>query len=140
MLKKVIFGGDSDSSPATSLGLGLLRLFVGLALAFGHGRGKLPPSEDMIKGVGSMGFPIPVFFAWAAALAEFAGGILLAMGLATRLAAFFICFTMVTALTKVHLNDPFMKQELAFMYFFISLMFLFRGAGRFSIDALIRGK
>lgn len=140
MLKKLVFGGDSDSSPATSLGLAALRIFVGLALAFGHGRGKLPPSEDMIKGVGAMGFPLPVFFAWAAGLAEFAGGILLAMGLATRLSAFFICFTMVTALTQVHLSDPFGKQELAFLYFFIALMFLLHGAGRFSIDSLVRGK
>lgn len=140
MIKKVIFGGDSDGSPATSLGLGLLRIFVGLSLAFAHGRGKLPPSEDFIKGVGSMGFPLPVFFAWSAALSEFAGGILLALGLATRLSAFFICFTMVVALTQVHFSDPFGKQEMAFLYLFVSLLFLLRGAGGFSVDALIRGK
>jgi uncharacterized membrane protein YphA (DoxX/SURF4 family) len=40
-----------------------------------------PAFVDRIEG---MGMPAPVLFAWLAALAEFAGGLLLAVGLLTR--------------------------------------------------------
>ena len=55
----------------SDVGLLGLRLFAGLALAFAHGRGKLPPSERFIAGAGDLGFPVPIVFAWAAALSEF---------------------------------------------------------------------
>lgn len=79
------------------LGLLLLRIGMGLAMAFAHGLGKLPPSDKLIEGVGSMGFPVPVVFAWLAALSEFAGGILIALGLFTRPASLFLAGTMCTA-------------------------------------------
>ncbi|MFM8441368.1 MAG: DoxX family protein [Acidobacteriota bacterium] len=139
-MKKLIFGGDSDHSFWGSIGVTAIRVFAGLALALAHGRGKLPPSEGFIEGVVKMGFPMPIVFAWAAALSEFAGGILLALGLATRLASFFIICTMTVALLFVHGADPFAKQEMAFLYLFIAIFFLFRGAGNISADGLIRGK
>jgi putative oxidoreductase len=61
-----------------------------------------------------------VVFAWAAALSEFLGGIFLALGLFTRLAAFFIACTMLVAILGVHAADPYQKKELAFMYFFVA--------------------
>lgn len=139
-MKKLIFGGDSDSSVATSLGLFVLRVFTGLAMAFGHGIGKVPPSDKFIEGVGSMGFPFPVVMAWAAGASEFFGGILLALGLATRLSAASVAGTMVVAAFIRHAADPFGDKEMALLYLAISLLFMFRGAGAWSIDALISGK
>ncbi len=140
MLKEILFGGESGMSFAANAGLTLLRIFAGVALAFSHGIAKLPPGEQLIQGTAKMGFPAPELFAWAAALAEFAGGIGLALGLFTRISSFFIAFTMLVAVLGVHLRDPFGKQELAFLYLFIALAFLIKGAGDWSVDAFLRRK
>jgi putative oxidoreductase len=138
MLKKILFGGESGLSLAANAGLTLLRIFTGVALMMAHGRGKIPPSEGLITRAGELGFPVPTLFAWAAGLSEFAGGALLALGLLTRVSSFFIFCTMLTALVGVHLNDPFQKQELAFLYLFIAIAFLLKGAGDWSVDRYLR--
>lgn len=138
MLKKILFGGEPGLSFPANAGVTLLRIFAGVSLALAHGIGKLPPSEGLIGGTAKMGFPAPEFFAWAAALSEFLGGILLALGLFTRVAAFLIAVTMLVALVGVHGADPFQKQELAFMYFFIALAFLLKGSSDWSVDSFLR--
>ena len=140
MLKQILFGGEAGLSPLANAGLTLLRIFTGVALAFSHGIGKLPPSEQFIGGAANIGFPAPTVFAWAAALSEFLGGIFLALGLFTRISSFFIVCTMLTALLGVHLRDPFGKQEMAFLYLFIALAFMLKGANDWSIDAFLRKK
>lgn len=131
-IKKMIHNPD--------LGLLLFRLFVGLTMAFAHGLGKLPPSEQLIGGVSSMGFPAPIVFAWAAALAEFVGGVLIAGGLFTRYAALFLAFTMGVAAFVAHAADPFKAKEMALLYLASAVLLLFTGAGRFSLDSTIRKK
>lgn len=140
MLKQILFGGESGLSYAANAGLTLLRIFAGVSMAAAHGLGKMPPSEQFVGGVASLGFPVPAFFAWAASLAEFLGGALLALGLFTRLSSFFVAFTMLTAAFGTHLNDPFQKKELALLYLFIALCFLIKGAGDWSLDAMFRKK
>ena len=132
-----LFGGSINAA-ATDAGLLILRLYAGLALALAHGYGKLPPSPQFIEGVGELGYPIPLVFAWAAALSEFAGGILLALGLATRPAAFFIAITMATAGFLAHASDPFNAKEKPFLFLAVAILFVLAGAGRYSIDALLR--
>ena len=57
----------------------------------------------------SHGFPLAPIFAWLAGLAEFLGGILIAIGLATRLSA---CLANnVVAIFIWHVGDPFSKIE-----------------------------
>lgn len=125
----------SPSGPGSlDFGLGIWRLFLGLAMSLTHGWGKLPPSSGLIEGVSSMGFPAPLVFAWAAALSEFLGGLLLAVGLATRFAALAIISTMAVAAFRVHLNDGFGAMEMALLYLVGTLPFLFYGPGRFSLD------
>lgn len=138
MLKTILFGGESGLSYTANAGLALLRIFAGVALAFSHGAGKIPPGEGLIQGTANLGFPMPVFFAWAAGMSEFLGGIFLALGFLTRLSSFFIAFTMLVALVGVHGADPFNKQELAFMYLFVALAFLLKGAGDWSVDSFLR--
>ena len=138
MIKSILFGGESGLSYAANAGLALLRIFAGVALALGHGFGKLPPSEGLINRTGEFGFPLPLIFAWAAGLSEFLGGIFLALGFLTRISSFFIAFTMLVALIGVHGADPFNKQELAFMYFFVAVAFLLKGAGDWSVDSFLR--
>jgi putative oxidoreductase len=138
MLKRLLFGGESGLSVQANMGLALLRIFTGVALMMAHGVGKLPPPDGLITRAGEFGFPAPTVFAWAAGLSEFVGGAFLALGFLTRVSSFFICCTMLTALIGVHRADPFQKQELAFLYFFIALAFVLKGASDWSIDRYLR--
>src|SRR5688500_19525649 len=122
-MREFIFGTILGGPLVAHVGLLVLRAFAGLSLALAHGRTKLPPPEKLVQGVESMGFPMPHFFAWCAALAEFGGGILLALGLLTRPAAAMILFTMGVAAFRVHAADPYQVKELAFMYGTVALCF-----------------
>ncbi|MDO8802880.1 MAG: DoxX family protein [Elusimicrobiota bacterium] len=124
----------------TDTGLLLLRVAFGTGIAY-HGFGKV--TGDITKfaaGVAELGFPLPLAFAWAAALSELLGGIFLAIGLLTRPAALFIVFTMAIAAFGAHGADPFKKKELALAYLFAAAAIFFTGAGRFAADYWLRGK
>src|SRR5690606_31934164 len=112
----------------------------GLSMAFAHGLGKLPPPEQLVQGVASMGFPAAGVFAWLAGLSEFAGGLLIAVGLFTRHSALFLGFTMATAGFVAHSADPFQRKELAFLYLASCVLLFFTGAGKYSLDRIIRKK
>lgn len=122
------------------LGILLFRLFIGLAMAFAHGLGKMPPPDRLVEGVTAMGFPMPIVFAWCAALSEFIGGILIATGLFTRLSALALGFTMAVAAFVAHAADPFNNKEMALLYLFSCVLLIFTGAGKYSLDKIIRKK
>jgi putative oxidoreductase len=138
MLKKILFGGENGLSTPANLALTILRVFAGFSIMMAHGLAKLPPSAQFVQGAAGIGFPLPGAFAWAASLSEFLGGAFLAIGLFTRVSAFFVCCTMVTALTGVHYNDPYAKKELASLYLAIAGAFLIMGANDWSIDRVLR--
>ena len=138
MLKRLLFGGETGLSLPANAGLTLLRIFAGVSLLMSHGMGKIPPSEGFVNATANIGFPTPVAFTWAAALSESLGGAFLALGLFTRVSSFFILCVMATALLGVHRHDPFGKQELAFLYFFIAIAHLLMGAGDWSLDRFLR--
>ncbi len=129
-------GWNVGSTWVGACGLLALRLLAGLALALAHGVGKVPPSERFIAGVAELGFPLPVFFAWAAGFSELVGGILVAVGLFTRPAAFMILITMLVAAFRRHAPDPFADKEKALLYAAIALALLCLGGGRLALDAL----
>jgi putative oxidoreductase len=144
-----------------NLGLLLLRL-AGLYLALGHGWGKI---ESLAAGdtgfagaLGKMGFPLPGLFAWAAALSEFLGGLLVAAGLFTRWAAGFAAITMaVAAFARHHLiarllhnagisivSEDTLKAwgnpELSTIFLLVMLGLALIGPGGWSLDAKLRKK
>ncbi len=135
---RVLFGTAGVECPVGDAGLTLLRVFAGLSLALAHGLGKMPPGEKFVAGVAELGFPAPGLFAWAAALAELAGGLLVAVGLATRPAAAMAGFTMLVAAFGRHAADPYAKKEMALLYLGIMLAFVVMGGGRFSLDVIVR--
>jgi putative oxidoreductase len=107
-------------------------------MAFGHGLGKLPPSEAFMGGVAELGFPLPHLFAWAAGLSEFVGGLFLAAGLFTRPSAMLVAITMAVAAFGRHALDPFNIKELALLYLLMALIFVARGASKWSVDNIIK--
>ncbi len=68
---------------------------------------------------------------------EFIGGILLVLGLFTRLAITPIFIIMVVAFLVAHKNDPFEKKEIVFVYIFLSVVIFVLGSGKFSLDRLL---
>jgi putative oxidoreductase len=122
---------------ASSAGLLILRILMGFGIAY-HGYGKVFGGQMsmMVDGLGKMGLPAPTLFAWLAALSEFAGGLLIVLGLATRVAALFVFVTMAVAFFVAHAQDPFQVKELAYLYGTIALSLILTGAGCYSFDAL----
>jgi len=138
-LQAHLFGGVNLEGRLANASYLLLRGVTGLLLAFNHGLNKLPPSEKFIEGVGNMGFSMPHMFAWAASISEFAGGLLLALGLLTRPSSFLIFVTMSVAVFIRHASDPLSgSRELALVYACLAVMFMGMGSGRFGIDAVLR--
>lgn len=125
---------------APSIGLLLLRLGAGPMLAFGHGWGKLVAFADK-----AATFPDPLHIGHRASMActigaELFCSLLVALGLGTRPAAAIAAFTMGVAAFVVHAGAPFARRELALAYLLPFLGLVFTGAGRFSVDARIRGR
>lgn len=142
LLWKIIFGGIKSSSLPLDFALLIARLWVGIPMAFVWGIGKLPPPPGFVSNVGSLGFPMPTFFAWCAALSEIVGGALLILGVMTRPAALFLGFTMFVAafMAKADLSffDPGRLNPTHFLVF--CTLLLLTGAGRLSIDQILRPK
>ncbi|MCE2438055.1 MAG: DoxX family protein [Candidatus Latescibacteria bacterium] len=140
MYKELLFGGAEIDSDKANLGLAILRVIAGLSMAFGHGIGKIPPSPGLVAGTAKLGFPLPEFFAWAAAFGEFGGGLMLALGLLTRPGTALMGFTMMVAAFGVHAADPFGRKEMALLYLAVAVMFLLVGSGKYGVDACIRSR
>jgi len=128
-----------------NVGLLVLRIMAGAGIAALHGYGKLFSGniEQFAKvDVEPMGFPLPLVFAYLSALAEFMGGIFIAMGLLTRLTALPLIFNMAVAIVGVHMghNDSVAKMEPALWYLTAWVTLLLTGAGVFSLDRIVFGK
>ncbi len=139
MIKRLLFGSLPFPSSTAELALLVPRVFAGLAMSLAHGKGKFPPSEKFVSGVGEMGLPAPEVFAWLASSAEFLGGLGLAFGFLTRLSSFGILSTMCVAAFVAHAADPFQNKELSLLYLSIAFAFMIIGGGRFSLDRFFRG-
>ncbi len=139
-LKSCLFGACDPAGNCAQIGYTLFRVFIGLAMAFGHGLGKMKGAEGFIENVAKMGLPMPTLLGWSAILAEFVGGLLIAIGLLTRPAAVFLGITMAVAAFVVHAPDAFSKKEMALLYLASSIVILAFGAGKFGVDSLLGKK
>lgn len=140
----------------------LLRL-SGLGMALAHGYGKvvaLAAGEGggFIAGVESLGFPLPGLFAWAAALAEFLGGLCVALGLGTRVAAASAGFAMfiaafvrhhalqhvLVALGAMQASEETVRSwgnpELALVYLLAFGTLALTGGGRLALERVLPGR
>ncbi|MFZ8934394.1 MAG: DoxX family protein [Bacteriovoracaceae bacterium] len=137
----LLFSSTKSNSNSTNIGLLILRVSAGLAMAFGHGLGKLPPSDGFIGMIQSkMGLPLPTVMAWLAGLGEFLGGLFMALGIMTRPSALFMAAVMFMATFNFHLSDPFAAKEKALLFLIIGLTVVFTGPGKYSLDEIISNK
>ena len=84
---------------------------------------------------------LPASLALAAGVIEVFGGLALALGLGTRLAALLVAGLMFVAAFKVHLASGFFwtagGYEYPLMWGLVALAFVLQGGGRYSLDALL---
>jgi len=120
-----------------SLALLVLRVAIGVIFIV-HGYGKLfggAPGMDAFTGmVAGLGFPMPAFFAYAAALSEFLGGIALLLGIWTRVASVFLMIVMVVAMMGVK-KFSLPQSDPDFTLFAIALAIYLMGPGKYSLAA-----
>jgi len=122
------------------IGPTLARLTVG-AVFIGTGWGKLHSLPDVTEFFASLHIPAPGFNATLAASTEFFGGILVLLGLGTRLASLPLGFTMVVAILTAKRADItgvsalLGFEEWSYLVFFIWLAVA--GAGPLSLDNLV---
>jgi len=129
-----------------AIGLLILRLFVGLTLA-AHGAQKLFGWFGGYGLAGTGGFLEQLGFlpgkrhALFAGLAELVGGLLLALGFATPLAATLIISVMFVAIATVHLKHGFFNHNQGYEYNLtlavVALSVAIIGAGPLSVDAAL---
>ena len=93
------------------------------------GNGILQNFPDVI-GIGS---PLSAILATGA---EFFGALALMLGIATRLSASALAFTMLVAAFIAHANDPWSVKEKALLFLIAYVTIMLTGPGRFSIDHL----
>lgn len=116
-----------------------LRLFVGIMMLT-HGWAKLSAFTGL-----SDSFPDPLGVGSTLSLvmillAEVGCSLLLMLGLITRLATLPLMFGMLMAFFVIHGADPFAVRELPLLYLGIYVALLWTGAGRYSLDEVIRRK
>ena len=100
--------------------------------------------NKFIAGTAPFGFMRPAWF-WlgAAALSELVGGILIGIGFLTRVGAFFIACTMLTAVVGVHWSGGFFASNRGYEYplslFAMAIALLIAGGGQASVDRALTG-
>ena len=129
------------------LALLILRLALGICFII-HGLGKLgivgPGNMAGFTGwLTSLGVPFPALQARIAMVTELAGGALLAVGLGTRVAAFFCLVAMVVAATIGHKGGGYLitnnppGNEYALNLAILMLFLILVGPGQYSFDHLL---
>jgi putative oxidoreductase len=79
----------------------------------------------------------PVFFAWMGAFSEAVGGLFLAIGLKSRVAAFLILCTMLVAIFLQKGGQGLWAILPALGFLWVSMYTMVLGSGRFGLDYLI---
>lgn len=119
-------------------GLGLLRIMAAL-LFVEHGLMKL----FHFPAAGGAPDPLPMLLL-AAAIIELVGGVLLALGLFTRLAAFLCSGQMAIGYFTAHMPHGFWPGlnggDAAILFCFIFLYLAFAGPGAWSLDGVLRSR
>lgn len=112
------------------------------------GWGKLNDLDKVTKFFTSLGIPAPGLNADFIAVLEFTGGILLMLGLGSRLIALLLACDMIVAyiladreaLFSIFSDTDKFRAAAPYPFLFASLLILIFGPGKFSVDALIASR
>ena len=132
---------------SVAFGLLILRLVIGLTLA-AHGAQKLfgwfggPGMSKWTESVKRLRIRPAQPLAWVAALSEFGGGLLLALGLLSPLGSLAIVGAMIVAIATVHLSKGFWVSKGGYEFNLAiiggAVALALTGPGTYSLDAALR--
>jgi putative oxidoreductase len=122
------------------LGAFVMRVALG-AIMVAHGYTKIIP-KDALYNFSHMvvRMHLPQWLGYVAAFTEFFGGMLLIVGLLTRVAAFMTAIDMAVAIIKVHLHGGLLGPNsfaLPLALLSIALMLVFTGSGWLGLDDFV---
>ena len=120
-----------------NLGLFVLRLGVGVNVVLLHGLDKVRHFSERAASFPEhlgMGHRHSLMLAVAA---EFAGGILVTLGLAGRLAALLLTFSLGMTFFAGEAGLPWRQRETTVLYLTGTLAILMLGCGRWALDAVV---
>ncbi|WP_157807309.1 DoxX family protein [Hymenobacter chitinivorans] len=153
-MKKVLFGAAALPTRAADVAWLLFRLHLGLSIALGAGWSKLvglytateaakltgtagAAPDWFVQQVAGLGFTFPSPYLWAtlAVWGEFGGGLLLALGLLTRLNALQLAFQFfVVAFLWYEKPEPVLGMYYQQLLFWAFVLAAALGGGRYSLD------
>tara|TARA_B100000579_G_C22823612_1_gene851919 strand:- start:473 stop:820 length:348 start_codon:yes stop_codon:yes gene_type:complete len=111
-------------------------------MCYYHGWSKLIADSSRWERLGNnltqwIGFDmLTVPLGFMAAFSESIGALFIAFGLLTRPAAFLLVFTMLVASSKKLLEAGIDGSELPILFLILSLVILFKGSGKYSLDRI----
>lgn len=114
-----------------------LRLALGIIL-IRHGFPKLFGANPGLKGfagwLGSIGFPLPMFWALIVVALEVFGGAALVLGFLTQWVALLVVIQFAVIMLVVKRKQPASESEIDLLIFSIALALIFLGSGFYSLD------
>ena len=137
--------GLSLPAQLTDAALLVVRLIAGIImLAHGWQKVTVFGPANFGQGLAQSGMPLPIFLGYLVTFVELIGGILLIVGLLSRLAAMFLTIELIVAilLVKIHVgliapqsSGAGAELDLALIAGFLAI--LLAGPGRLSLDYLL---
>jgi putative oxidoreductase len=138
MIHRVLRLVLAPSPPLASAVALVLRVAAG-AILIGFGQSKFARHAKEVRAFDRYGLPAPEVFTYAIGSVELVGGVLLVLGLLTRLVALGLAGNMVGAIaTGGRVDGGFVNLGLAPTLLVVMLFLVWAGAGSFSLDERIR--
>jgi putative oxidoreductase len=118
------------------VGVLLLRLFIGIRLVYGvvdnvFSWAHMLKFRDFLQ---LFNFPLPLVSAIVSVYAQLIAGLMFIAGWQVRYAAILMIINFLIAIFMVHRTHTFEEMTPALAIVFSSLLFLFQGAGKYSVD------
>ena len=142
-MKELICKIHEKLSNYDDMPLFVLRISLGLVF-INAGYGKVTDIQWVESFFTGLQIPFPLLNAYLASYTEFIGGILMVLGLGTRFVSIPLAGVMVVALFTAHIPDIAAFKDLfksanmiPWFFFWLFVLLICRGAGRFSLDHLI---
>ena len=140
MIDRIVRLVLAPSPPLASAVALVLRVAAG-AILIGFGQSKFAHHAKEARAFDRYGLPAPEVFTYVIGSVELVGGLLLVLGLATRLVALALAGNMVGAIaTGGRVDGGFVNLGLAPLLLVVMLYLVWAGAGRFSVDGKLRAR
>ena len=117
-------------------GVTVLRIVTGILYAE-HGYGKFQGLDGTAGFFGKLGIPLPELMAVVVASVEGIGGVLVVLGLLTRVVSAFQAFIVLVAIALVHFDNGMFGEggyDSALLLMVASLCLVLEGGGKASLD------